>query len=270
MGLKKLLLNLYIWPVFAVFTVFCLCFILPLLLIYSVLANQPMDRVIRKNICLYGWALVRVVPFMAPVTVEDFSNGIKPPVIFVPNHNSSIDPYLFGMLPFENAFVTSWPFRIPVYKWVMRLARYINSNDGWEVVRSRGEELLASGCSLIFWPEGHRSRDGRLARFKNGAFRLACNTGTSIVPICILGTDRLMPPGSRFLTPSRVKMVILPPIIPQKGGDKPDCIRALKDRTRESMTTELAKRGVNPFKITGYKSDMMSDPITSSAIRGND
>ncbi|MEA3385366.1 MAG: lysophospholipid acyltransferase family protein [Thermodesulfobacteriota bacterium] len=270
MDLKKLLLNLYIWPVFAVFTVFCLCFILPLLLIYSVLANQPMDRVIRKSICLYGWALVRVVPFMAPVTVEDFSNGIKPPVIFVPNHNSSIDPYLFGMLQFENAFVTSWPFQIPVYKWLMRMARYINSNDGWEVVLSRGEELLASGCSLIIWPEGHRSRDGRLARFKNGAFRLACDTATSIVPVCILGSDRLMSPGSRFLTPSRVKIVILPPIIPSGHGDDPDCIRALKDQTRESIATELAKRGVNPFKITGYKSDMMSDPITSSAIRGND
>ena len=270
MGLKKLLLNLYIWPVFAVFTVFCLCFILPLLLIYSVIANRPMDRVIRKSICLYGWALVRVVPFMAPVTVEDFSNGIKPPVIFVANHNSSIDPYLFGMLPFENAFVTSWPFQIPVYRWLMRLARYINSDDGWEIVQSRGEELLASGCSLIIWPEGHRSRDGGLARFKNGAFRLACNTGISIVPVCILGTDHLMPPGSRFLTPSRVKMVILPPIIPSGRGDDPDCIRALKDQARASIATELAKQGVNPLKITGYKSDMMSDPIISSAIRGND
>jgi len=269
-GLKKLLLNLYIWPVFAVFTVFCLSFILPLLLIYSVFANQPMDSVIRESIRLYGWALVRVVPFMAPATVEDFSNGIKPPVIFVANHNSSVDPYLFGMLPFENAFVTSWPFRIPVYKWLMRLARYINSNDGWDIVWSKGKELLASGCSLIFWPEGHRSRDGGLARFKNGAFRLACNTGTSIVPVCILGTDRLMPPGSRFLTPSRVKMVILSPIIPSGCGDNPDCIRALKDQARESIATELAKRSVNPFNATGYKSGMMSDLITSSAICGND
>ena len=270
MGLKKLLLNLYIWPVFAVFTVFGLCFILPLLLIYSVLANQPMDRVIRKSIRLHGWALVRVVPFMAPVTVEDFSNGIKPPVIFVANHNSSIDPYLFGMLWFENAFVTSWPFRIPIYRWLMRMARYINSDDGWDVVQSRGEELLASGCSLIIWPEGHRSRDGRLARFKNGAFRLACSTGRPIVPVCILGTNHLMPPGSRFLTPSRVKMVILPPIIPSGRRDDPDCIRALKDQARASIATELAKRGVNPLKITGYKSDMMSDPIISSAIHGND
>ena len=207
---------------------------------------------------------------MATVTVEDFSCGIRPPVIFVANHNSSIDPYLFGMLPFENAFVTSWPFRIPVFNWVMRLALYINSNDGWEAVRRRGEKLLASGCSLIFWPEGHRSRDGRLARFKNGAFRLACNTGTSIVPVCILGTDHLMPPGSRFLTPSMVKMVILPPIIPKKGGDNPDCIRVLKDQARESIATELAKRGMNPLKITGYKSNVMSDPIISSAIHGND
>jgi 1-acyl-sn-glycerol-3-phosphate acyltransferase len=268
--MKKLLLNLYFWPAFALVSLFSLC-VLPFLLIFSVIfMPQSTARVVRKSIRLYGWLLVRIVPFMAPITVKDLSGGLKPPVIFVANHYSSIDPYLFGMLPFENAFVTSWPFRILVFKWGMQLAHYINTEDGWEGIQEQGEKLLASGCSIIIWPEGHRSRDGRLARFKNGAFGLACSTGTSIVPVCILGTDRVMPPGSRFLTPGRVKMVILPPIIPSGRGDDPDCIRALKDQARESIATELAKQGVNFLKITGCKSDMMSDPITSSAIHGND
>jgi len=245
--LKKLLLNLYFWPTFALVTLFSL----PLLLLVSIFGVLFLPRstaqVVRKGIRLYGWLLVRVVPFMAPVTVEDLSGGLTPPVIFVANHYSSIDPYLFGMLPFENAFVTSWPFRIPVFNWGMRLAGYIDTKDGWKGIREQGGRLLASGCSIIIWPEGHRSRDGRLTRFKNGAFRLACTTETPILPVCILGTDRVMPPGSRLLTPGRVKMILLPPILPSGRGDNPDCIRALKDRAREAIATELARQRLNPF-----------------------
>jgi len=245
--LKKLLLNLYFWPAFALVSLFGLC-VLPFLLIFSVLSvPRSTARVLRKGIRLYGWLLVRVVPFMASVRVEDLSGGLKPPVIFIANHYSSIDPYLFGILPFENAFVTSWPFRIPIFNWGMRLAGYINTKDGWKGIEKQGKKLLASGCSIIIWPEGHRSRDGRLTRFKNGAFRLACSTGAPILPVCILGTDRVMPPGNRLLTPGIVKMILLPPIVAQKCGDSPECVSTLKDRAREAIATELARQRLNPF-----------------------
>jgi hypothetical protein len=52
---------------------------------------------------------------MAPVTVESRTGKFPTQSILVPNHSSAIDPYLFGALPIENAFVTSWPFKIPVY-----------------------------------------------------------------------------------------------------------------------------------------------------------
>ena len=250
MKLKKLLLNLYFWPTFALVTLLCL----PLLFLVSIFSALSVPRstarVLRKGIRLYGWLLVRVVPFMAPVRVEDLSGGLKLPVIFIANHYSSIDPYLFGMLPFENAFVTSWPFRIPIFNWGMRLAGYINTKDGWQAMKEQGGKLLSSGCSIIIWPEGHRSRDGRLTRFKNGAFRLACSTGTPIVPVCILGTDRVMPPGSRLLTPGRVKMILLPPIVPSRHRDDPDCIRTLKDQAREDIAAELTRQTSSPFGCT--------------------
>ena len=240
--MKKLLLNLYLWPIFLGVTLFSLL-VLPFLLVYGFFsAKTTPDRVLRKGIRLHGWVLTRIAPFMAPVKVEDRSGGIKPPVIFVANHCSSVDPYLFGMLPYENAFVTSWPYRIPVYKWIMRLASYINAEDGWQALLDKSAALMQGGCSLIIWPEGHRSKDGNLARFKKGAFELACRSMRPIVPVCILGTDRLLPPGARFFTPSRVKMVVLPPIEsgPESGEDQ---VWALRDKVRETIAAELEKNG---------------------------
>lgn len=240
MSLKKLFLNLYIWPAFFIVSVISIALVLPLLLIISPFnKKRPVNQTIRNGIRVYGWVLVRVLPFMAPVTVIDKSGGFSTPVIFTANHNSSIDPYLFGMLPFEMAFVTTWPFKIPFYSYVMRLAQYIDATRGWDHVEDQGLKLLETGCSLILWPEGHRSRDGRIARFRNGAFHLALKSGRPIVPVCILGTFKLMRPGSRFLTPSRVKIILLPPIPPVGDAEDPDDVKKLKLLVKDVITAEI-------------------------------
>lgn len=244
--MKKLLLNLYYWPMFLLVTTVAIG-ISPLLLLGNLLLfRRPLDRLIRQSIRVYGWFLIRVVPFMAPVTLDDRSGGFKQPVIFVPNHSSSIDPYLFGLLPLDNAFVTSWPFRIPLYNLFMHQAGYIDANRGWHHVKDRGRKLLDRGCSLIIWPEGHRSRDGRLRRFKNGAFQLALATGRPIVPVCIQGSRQMLPPGQRLLTPARIRVILLPPVLPQGEPTDPDAIRGLKDRTRKVIARALAEQEQAP------------------------
>jgi 1-acyl-sn-glycerol-3-phosphate acyltransferase len=237
-SVKKLLLNLYYWPMFLLVTVIGFG-ISPLLLLGNLLLAQPTDRMIRRSIRVYGWFLIRVIPFMAPVVLDDRSGGFAKPVIFVPNHNSSIDPYLFGLLPLDNAFVTSWPFHIPFYNLFMHLAGYIDSTKGWLHVKEQGLKLLAKGCSLIIWPEGHRSRDGRLRRFKNGAFQLALATGRPIVPVCILGSRKMLPPGNRLLTPARIRVILLPPIHPLGDPANPEQIKALKEKTSRAIARVL-------------------------------
>jgi len=189
--------------------------------------------------------LIRLIDPMVSLAVDDRTGGLDLPVIFVVNHHSSVDPFLFGMLPLEMAFITSWPFRIPVYRWFMHLAGYINTADGWSEVDRRGRTLLASGCSLIVWPEGHRSKDGRLRRFRNGAFHLAVRAGRPIVPVCISGTDRLLPPGRRLLVPSRVTVTLLAPISVAAGtGDDDEVVRELREQAHFAIHTEwLRQRG---------------------------
>ncbi len=215
--------------------------------------RRSLDRFVRHGVRIYGWILVRCIPFMAPVTIEDESGGFDTPAIFVANHNSAVDPYLFGMLPVENAFVTTWPFKIPFYQHVMRMAGYINANEGWDHVFSEAEHLMSQGCSIIIWPEGHRSRDGKLSRFRNGAFQLAYRTGYPIIPVYINGTFHLFPPGKRLLTPSRVSMRIMPPIWPKTSGENAENIRALKIETHSVFSSEANRQDMK--RTTGIAQD---------------
>jgi len=245
--MKRLLFNLWCWPLFGVVT-FIAVLLAPLLLAgNALLFRYPVDRGVRIGIRLYGRVLIHLVQWLMPVTVDDRSGGVPRPAIFVANHYSSIDPYLFGLLPYEMAFVTSWPFRIPIYRWFMALAGYINRGDGWEAMERDGKALLASGCSLIVWPEGHRSRDGQLQRFRNGAFRLAVRSGMPIVPVCIVGSDRLLPPGRRFLTPCTINMTLLPPIIlPTEGEGEMALARRLREAARGAIRSELVRQTASP------------------------
>ena len=190
---------------------------------------------------------------VASVKLVDRSGGFDTPVIFTPNHASSIDPYLFGLIPVENAFVTSWPFKIPIYSVIMRMAGYIDARKGWQELEDRGGRLLDAGSSLIIWPEGHRSKDGKLGRFKNGAFMLACRKGRPIVPVCIKGSGRVLPPGKRYVKPGEIEVVLLPPIHPDKGrsvenGTYAECVCTLKQAAYTIIANELDRESASGSK----------------------
>jgi 1-acyl-sn-glycerol-3-phosphate acyltransferase len=88
--------------------------------------------------------------------------------------------------------------------------------------------------SIVIFPEGTRSRDGRLREFKKGAFVLAIATGLPIVPVCCVGTRRLMPRGSRMtVVPGPVDVFIEPPI--PTSGLTYDDRDALATRVREAI-----------------------------------
>lgn len=237
--IKKLLLNLYIWPLFFIITLIALLLIPVVLTCNFLTFRKPASRLYRLGVRMYGWVLVRLVPFFCPVRLYDRSGGRPETGIYVTNHNSSVDPYCFGVVQGEFAFLTSWPFNIPIYSWVMKQAEYLNANWGWETLYDRSVNLLEKGCSLIIWPEGHRSRTGELGKFENGAFRLSIETGYPIVPVCIRGTHKLMKPGQRFLTPSRVSVTILPPHYPHSEQNSRQDVQRLNESVRNAFANEL-------------------------------
>lgn len=250
----QLFLNIYIWIAFIIVTLLFFT-ILPVYLLFQLIfTRRSLDFVIRWAISIYGWILVKVVPFLAPVKVESRTEKLPLPAILVANHNSAIDPYFFGALLIDASFITTWPFKIPVYGFCMRLARYIDANEGWEKVSQKSAELLRSGVSIIIWPEGHRSRDGSLGRFKNGAFALASQTGFPILPMCILGSEKLLPPGKRLISPSRIKLLLLDPIYPDLNNNQPEEIIRLRNQAYQVIKETLEEGRKQEYLFSFAKS----------------
>ncbi|BCL61682.1 hypothetical protein DGMP_23750 [Desulfomarina profundi] len=242
--MKKLFFNIYFWSLFTLVTCVGLL-ILPLILFVNIfLLGRPLASGLRRAIRFYGFVLVRLISFLDPVRVEFCGDHLPSPAVFVANHNSAVDPYLFGLIATENGFVTSWPFKIPVYNVFMRLAGYVNAEAGWEEVRVNCRQLLEAGSSVTIWPEGHRSRNGRLGRFKNGAFALSVETGFPVVPVCILGSGRVLPPGARMLTPGKIYLVVLEAVYPETGELKvEEKIQRLRSKVYTRIEETLQKRG---------------------------
>ncbi|WP_225911674.1 lysophospholipid acyltransferase family protein [Desulfuromonas versatilis] len=205
-------------------------------------------RIMRHFIWLYGRGWVAAFSPFVRFRREGLEQlRLARPSILVVNHLSFFDTYCMGLLPIHDVTfaVRAWPFRMFWYGRFMRLAGYLDvETAGWEEVRAAAERTLAAGGHLLFFPEGHRSRDGRLQRFYSGAFRLATETGAPLVPLCITGTDRLLPPGRLSLAPARVTLRALAAIDPGpfRGAEgHRELMREVKQRMAENLREMGAK-----------------------------
>jgi len=202
----------------------------------------PVDRLMRWYIWIYGrgWLLL-MSPFVS-FRREQMEN-IRPgePCLFVVNHLSFFDTYCMALLPVHDIIfaVRAWPFRIFWYAQFMRLARYMNVEDSsWFETLDNCKQAFANNGTVLFFPEGSRSRDGQLQRFYSGGFKAAIAAGVPLVPLCIDGTDILLPPGRKQLRPCRIKLRVLEPIDTEtfSGNDGPIKLRKL---VKERMATAL-------------------------------
>ena len=118
--------------------------------------------------------------------------------VVVCNHVSFLDPLLLvSLLPGVITIVRPDFFRVPIFGWLLRGAGFLGPHlfaEGQPWI-DRVARHLRSGGNLLVFPEGTRSRDGKLAPFKKGAFYLAKHLGAPILVLKVAGTDRVFPPG---------------------------------------------------------------------------
>jgi len=143
---------------------------------------------------------------------------IEKPQIFMANHQSDFDILIvLAHIPGQFRWIAKKElFKIPIFGKAMRNAGYI------EIDRQNHEKALKSldeaaqkireGKSVVTFPEGTRSRDGKIRPFKQGMFHLAIRAGVPIVPISIIGTREIMPKRTLKVKPGRVTMVIDRPV----------------------------------------------------------
>ena len=120
------------------------------------------------------------------------------PTIMVANHLSLLDVIIVFRLFTHFKWVSKQEnFQVPLIGWNMTLNRYIplrrGGKSGVIQMMKLCRQSLAEGNSLFIFPEGTRSPDGHMRRFKNGAFDLAIETGTPLQPLAIQGTSQALP-----------------------------------------------------------------------------
>jgi len=142
------------------------------------------------------------------------------PFVFTPNHQSHLDILaLLGFLPGRTRFAAKKElWRHPVVGGVLDTLDMVPiDRDDPNVAVAALDKADGEAGSLVVFPEGTRSRDGRLREFKKGAFVLAIRTAMPVVPVVCRGTRRLMPRGSRLtVVPGPVEILIEEPI-PTRG-----------------------------------------------------
>jgi len=140
------------------------------------------------------------------------------PYIFAANHQSQFDIFVLqGFLGVNFRWLAKKElFAVPVWGPAMRRAGYIpiDRSHGRQALKSLDEaaQKIAAGTSVIIFPEGTRSKDGKLQDFKAGAMVLAIKSGVPIVPVAILGTYDILPKGKLLLIPGKVQIRVGRPI----------------------------------------------------------
>jgi 1-acyl-sn-glycerol-3-phosphate acyltransferase len=188
---------------------------------------------------LYRWSMwiVRTGLKLARIRIEVTGREHIPAraCIFMGNHVSNLDPpIILPLLPFRSAFfIKRSLLRIPLVGYGMRLAGFIPVNrDGRpEAARASVQEaskVLASGVNISIFPEGTRSRNGKLLPFKKGPFYLAKESGSPIIPMSIWGTEHMMSKGSLRIHPGKAHLTFHPPIDPQQFADREQLAQAVR------------------------------------------
>ena len=165
--------------------------------------------------------------------------------VFFANHQSQMDiPVLEEALrDFEIRFLAKRSlFQIPFFGWGIRAIGYIpvEREDPREGVKSllACVERIREGFSVVVFPEGTRSPDGRLLPFKIAGFLLPIRARVPAVPVAIRGTREILPRGSLYVRPGTVEVTIGPPLSTE-GLTSRDR-EALARKVREFMEEALA------------------------------
>ncbi len=144
--------------------------------------------------------------------------------LFLSNHQGNFDgPILFYATGRDlRAVIKKEMMKIPILSTIFRMVDFVPI-DRFDPLRARASidratQLLSQGYSFFAFPEGTRSRDGRLGAFKKGVFVMAIKAGVPVVPVTIQNSRAIQPPGRFRITPGPVYIVFHTPIATGRMG----------------------------------------------------
>jgi 1-acyl-sn-glycerol-3-phosphate acyltransferase len=175
--------------------------------------------------------------------------------VVVCNHESLADPVFLGSLPWDAKWVAKDAvFRLPVFGQMMRMAGDVRVRRGDPESRAEAYEELKSwilrGASVMVFPEGTRSPDGELLPFRNGAFRLALETGTPVLPLAVVGSRRALRKGSLVFGRATADVAVLEPESVEGRGTED--VEDLRDTVRDRIARARRRLRDRTRRGTGH------------------
>lgn len=226
---------------------------LPLMAVVGLFDRDPARYRTGRLFRQVGALLTRLNPAWRFETTGVTPADPRRPFVVVCNHQGNADIPFISTLPWDMKWVAkSALFRVPVVGWMMRLAGDIpvdrSDSRSRSVVLLRARHYLERHCSVMFMPEGTRSRDGRVGAFQDGAFRLAIEAGVPVLPLAIDGTRDALPRKGWMFGPVNCRLHVFPPV--ETTGLTPALAPELRERVRAAIVDQIASwRGVRPADV---------------------
>lgn len=201
---------------------------------------DPHNRYPNAVMMFFGKLIITLNPFwkrtyfgLEKITEE------KPAFIRVANHQSFLDMPLVASMPINMKWISKKElFKIPIVGWLMHLAGHISVDRGSKGAAKSLLEMIEpinDGMSVMVFPEGTRSREGKLKPFKKGAFHASMDYGFRIQPIVIEGTYKCMKPDTWVMNfKGDLYVSVLDPIYPDGFED----VNAMRDYVHQAIKTE--------------------------------
>jgi 1-acyl-sn-glycerol-3-phosphate acyltransferase len=168
--------------------------------------------------------------------------------IVVSNHQSFFDVCaLIAYLPLQLRWVVKAEIRkMPVFGYALeRMGHiYVDRVRGDSIRRSieKAAHKVKENTSVVFFPEGTRSEDGKLLKFRKGGFILAQKSGCPILPITINGSRFVLPKNTLDLMPGKIEIRIHRPIDCPRPAALDDTLRTVEQAIREGLDLDYGKR----------------------------
>lgn len=247
------------------------CVVIPLIYLYTLVMGtlallfsffDPDGR--RQHWCARTWCRMIAATVGARVTVEGLENVPRDQAcVFVANHQSYLDiPAIWGYVPVQFRIMAKRSlFYVPFMGWFLWRAGHIpvDRENARAAVASvnRAIAKLRAGCSLVIFPEGHRSAHGELQEFKPGGFKIAQKAGVPIVPVTIIGTGRVLKRDSLVFHPGEVRVVVDSPL--DTAGLPSHAISDLVAHARDIIAARLGAQG-GASELLKSKSPKVENP----------
>ncbi len=239
--MRTVLISLWVW--FAIGALIVLW--VPVMAVARLVDRDPAHYYAGYTLRIMGRLFTYANPFWQIELEGPFPDDPRNPYVVVGNHFSQADPPIIARVPWEMKWVAKKGlFDLPFAGWLLRLSGDISvdrrSKKSRAQVLATARDYLGKRCSVMFFPEGTRSRDGRVQRFSDGAFRLAIEEGVPVLPIAIDGTHEALPKHSIWFDPNPepIRVKVLDPVDTQSYTE--DEARALQRHVRARIVQQIA------------------------------